>query len=107
MARERREPRPLSDVVGAVGRDLGADDPRRIARIATDWDDILGPELAAHVRFVSLREGVLVLGATDPAWASRARFEGPRIAADLDARQGAGTVRDVRVRVLREDPRGG
>ena len=42
MARERREPRPLSDVVGAVGRDLGADDPRRIARIATDWDDILG-----------------------------------------------------------------
>ena len=106
MARDR-DPKPLSDVVGAVGRDLGADDPRRIDRIATDWDDVLGPELAPHVHFVSLRDGVLVLGATDPAWASRARFEGPRIAADLDGRQGAGTVRDVRVRVLREDPRGG
>jgi predicted nucleic acid-binding Zn ribbon protein len=105
MARERREPRSIGDVVGAVGRDLGTDDPRRIARIATDWDEVLGPELAPHVRFVSLRDGVLVLGATDPAWASRARFEGPRIAAELDERQGAGTVRDVRVRVLREDPR--
>lgn len=105
MARDR-DPRPLGDVVGAVGRDLGADDPRRIARIADDWDDILGPELAPHVRFVSLRDGVLVLGATDPAWASRARFEGPRVAAEVDARQGAGTVRDVRVRVLRDDPRG-
>jgi predicted nucleic acid-binding Zn ribbon protein len=105
MARDR-DPKPLGDVVGAVGRDLGADDPRRIARIATDWDEILGPELAPHVRFVSLRDGVLVLGAMDPAWASRARFEGPRVAAELDARQGAGTVRDVRVRVLRDDPRG-
>lgn len=106
MARDR-DPKPLGDVVGAVGRDLGADDPRRIAGIASDWDEILGPELAPHVRFVSLRDGVLVLGATDPAWASRARFDGPRVAAAVDARQGAGTVRDVRVRVLRDESRGG
>ena len=38
-------------------------------------------------------------------------FEGPVYpvnprAAEVDGRQGAGTVRDVRVRVLREDPRG-
>ncbi|MFM7618181.1 MAG: DUF721 domain-containing protein [Actinomycetes bacterium] len=104
MARDR-DPRPLEDVVAAVGRDLGADDPRGIAGIATEWETILGPDLAPHVRFVSLRDGVLVLGATDPAWASRARFEGPRVATEVDARQGAGTVREVRVRVLRDDPR--
>ena len=56
------------------------------------------------MRFVSLRDGVLVLGATDPAWASRARFEGPRIAAAVGDRGGSVAVREVRVRVLREDP---
>ena len=104
MARRDPDPRPIADVLGAVGRDLGADDPRSIGAIASGWEEILGPELAPHVRFVSLRDGVLVLGATDPAWASRARFEGPRIAAAVGDRGGSAAVREVRVRVLREDP---
>lgn len=105
MTPRDREPRPLGEVLGAVGRDLGTDDPRHIGAVADAWADILGEELAPHVRFVSLRDGVLVLGATDPAWASRARFEGPRIAADVSARGGGSPVREVRVRVLRDDPR--
>ena len=105
MARRDREPRPLSEVLGALGRDLGADDPTRVGAIADAWSEILGPELADHVQFVSLRDGVLVLGATDPAWASRARFEGPRIATAVTERSGGSPVREVRVRVLREDPR--
>ena len=61
MARRDPDPRPIADVLGAVGRDLGADDPRSIGAIASGWEEILGPELAPHVRFVSLRDGVLVL----------------------------------------------
>ena len=53
----------------------------------------------------TLREGVLVLGATQPEWASRARFEGARIAQEVNARNGEGSVLDVKVRVLRIDPR--
>ncbi len=100
-----RDPQRVSDVLGAVGRDLGADDPRSIGAISDAWDEIIGYELSGHVQFVSLRDGVLVLGATQPEWASRARFEGPRIAAEVNARNAAGTVINVQVRVLRSDPR--
>lgn len=102
-----RDPQSLADVLGAVGRDLGADDPRKIGAISDSWSEILGEELCEHVQFVSLREGVLVLGATKPEWASRARFEGARIAEEVNARNGAGSVLDVKVRVLRVDPRAG
>ena len=100
-----REPQRVADVLGAVGRDLGADDPRSIGAISDAWSEILGKELSEHVQFVSLRDGMLVLGATQPEWASRARFEGARIAEEVNARNGAGTVSDVKVRVLRVDPR--
>lgn len=100
-----RDPQSVSDVLGAVGRDLGADDPRKIGAISDSWSEILGEELSEHVQFVSLREGVLVLGATQPEWASRARFEGARIAQEVNARNGEGSVLDVKVRVLRIDPR--
>ena len=96
MARRRFS--PLDRVLGRID-DLDAQNLAILARRLERERDLMETVLD------TLREGVLVLGATQPEWASRARFEGARIAQEVNARNGEGSVLDVKVRVLRIDPR--
>jgi predicted nucleic acid-binding Zn ribbon protein len=47
--------------------------------VFTRWDEVVGPELAAHIRPVRLQDSVLVVGVDHPTWATRARMESGQI----------------------------
>lgn len=99
------DPRPLSDALRSVRRDLGLGEPSHFDAITAAWDDLVGAPLAAHSRPRALRDGVLAIAVDGPEWASQLRYLDQilleRVAADLPSLD----VREVRVSVVRE-PRG-
>jgi predicted nucleic acid-binding Zn ribbon protein len=97
MTSRRDEPVPLRDALAAVGRDLGVPRPDVLARITELWNDIAGPELAAHARVRSLRAGVCTIAADGPAWATPARYLGQPLAEHAEAVLGEGLVTAVQV----------
>ncbi len=68
-----REPRPLDASLEALSRRLGLDEARSSARIFGQWDEIVGADMAAHVRPVRLSPEALVVSCDHPAWATQVR----------------------------------
>jgi predicted nucleic acid-binding Zn ribbon protein len=56
----------------AVGR-LGGPDAAVLGAVFARWEELVGARAAAHVHPVSLRDGVLVVAADHPAWATQMR----------------------------------
>ena len=83
--------RHLSDrrSIGSSGR-LGGPSADSLTTLYTDWDELVGARLAAHTRPVGLRDGVLVVGVEDPAWATEIRFLAPTLVERLRCRAGRG-----------------
>jgi predicted nucleic acid-binding Zn ribbon protein len=65
------------------------------------WDQIVGPDVAAHCRPESCHEGVLTVRAESTAWATQVRLLAPTLVARMNADLGDGTV--LRVNVLGPD----
>jgi predicted nucleic acid-binding Zn ribbon protein len=95
------DPRPIQASLDRVARSLGGPDAGSLSGVFGHWADIVGPQLAAHARPLSLARGVLVVAVTDPAWATQLTF----LEADLVARfrdaLGEGVVERVEVRLRR------
>jgi predicted nucleic acid-binding Zn ribbon protein len=95
------EPRPISDVMDGIVRSLrGGSGPssRAVGGVFARWDDIVGANIAAHVRPLRLDEGVLVVEVTDPAWATQVRLLSDRLRGRLSEVVGV-DVHTVDVRV--------
>jgi predicted nucleic acid-binding Zn ribbon protein len=60
------------------------------------WPQIVGERLAAHVRAVDLRDGVLLLAAGHGAWRQEATLLLPAIQRECNARFGEGAVTEIR-----------
>jgi predicted nucleic acid-binding Zn ribbon protein len=45
-----------------------------LTAVFSRWEQLVGPDIAAHARPRSWREGVLVVVADHPAWATQLRF---------------------------------
>jgi predicted nucleic acid-binding Zn ribbon protein len=57
------------------------------------WEELAGPQLAAHVRPRRVDGEALVLSADHPAWATRARLGSSRILELVRSSGGAGITR--------------
>ncbi len=68
------EPRPVSDALRRVRRDLGAPEPGAFERLRRRWPDLVGAALAAHSEPVGVREGRLRVVVDDPAWGGQFRY---------------------------------
>ena len=87
-------PRPLSDSLPAVTRNLGgAGGP--IQR----WPAVVGEQLAAHCVPVSLRAGTLTIVAYEAAWGAQLGWLEADLRRRLDETIGAGTVTRIAVRI--------
>lgn len=84
--------RIMDDVLSACGLD------ERIAERAllAAWPQIAGERLAAHVRAVDLRDGVLFLSAEHGAWRQEVSLFLPRLRGECNRRFGAEAVREIR-----------
>jgi len=96
------EPKSIRASLDRVARSLGGPDAGSLSGLFGRWADIVGPQLAAHARPLSLSSGVLVVAVTEPAWATQLTFlEGELLGRFRDA-LGEGVVERVEVRVRRD-----
>jgi predicted nucleic acid-binding Zn ribbon protein len=101
------DPRPLRDALTALGDDLGLPRAAAFTGLAERWADVVGDDVAAHVRVESLRDGCLTVTADSTIWASQFRYLEDVVRERAAAVVGANVVRTVRVRVVpvrRDDP---
>jgi len=69
-----------------------------VAEVFGRWDEIVGPQVAAHTKPEAFEEGDLVVTADSPAWATQLRMLAPQVLKRLGEELGAGTVRHLKVR---------
>ena len=62
------------------------------------WDQIVGPELAAHTRPDGFADGELTITADSTAWATQVRLLAAALVRRLNAELGDGSVTRVKVR---------
>jgi predicted nucleic acid-binding Zn ribbon protein len=94
-------PVSLHDSLIELTTELRVAGPDAMAVVTAAWPELVGRELAPHVRLGTLRDGVLTLTVDDPAWATPLRYLESEIVTTLESRLGAGVVRAVRITVAR------
>ena len=92
-------PVPLRRTLERLLAGLGAADIDSTTLIVERWPEVVGEDLAAHVRAVAVRGTELVVGVDDPAWASQVAWLEARLLERLDVLVGRGTITAVKVRV--------
>jgi predicted nucleic acid-binding Zn ribbon protein len=98
-ARTRREdPQRLSVAVGGMLSARGWRARAAVGGVFGRWAEIVGEQVAAHVKPVAFEDGELVVDADSPAWATQMRLLAPQVLQRLGQALGPGTVRHVRVR---------
>jgi predicted nucleic acid-binding Zn ribbon protein len=100
-----RDPMALSRAVAEVMADQGWRERTRMAAALARWEDIAGPDLAAHVVAESFTDGVLTLRADSTAWATQLRLLLPTVRTRVDAAVGQGVVTNIVVRGPDVNPR--
>jgi predicted nucleic acid-binding Zn ribbon protein len=63
------------------------------------WAEIVGEQIAAHTRPLTMRDGALQVAVDDPAWAPELRFLEPQILGRLQEVLGTVEVDRIEVRV--------
>jgi len=89
----------VGDALERVRAELGLPEPSAFDALTAQWRDIVGEEVAAHARLQSVRDGVAVIEADGPVWASQLRYLETAIVDGAAGAVGPGVVREVRVRV--------
>ena len=95
------DPRPLKASLARVARSLGGPDSQSLSGVFGHWAELVGPQLAAHARPLSLSSGVLVVGVTEPGWATELRYLESELLGRFSEVLGDGVVERVEVRVRR------
>jgi predicted nucleic acid-binding Zn ribbon protein len=93
----RELPPRIGDLLDDAGRRAGVTAAVETGKLWTRWREIVGPDVAAHARPSSLRDGVLRVRADSPTWATEIGYLGDEIrrrANDVAARE---IVTEVRV----------
>jgi predicted nucleic acid-binding Zn ribbon protein len=95
------EPKSLKASLDRVARTLGGPDAGSLSGVFGHWADIVGPQLAAHARPLSLSSGVLVVAVSEPAWATQLTYLESELVGRFREVLGEGVVQRVEVRVRR------
>jgi predicted nucleic acid-binding Zn ribbon protein len=94
-----RDPRPVADSLDRVTRALGAPRAQLLATVFSEWERLVGPDIAAHAQPRSLRDGVLVIAVEQPAWATQLRFMSAALLARVQAETDREGVSEIQIRV--------
>lgn len=74
---------------------------RACARAVAIWEEVAGPQVAAHTRAVAVREGELLVHVDSNAWATELSAMAPRFIEALNGEAGQVLVRAIRFTVTR------
>ena len=96
---DRQTIRPVTSSLGRLRRTLGLARSDTFAQVEESWPQLVGQRLAPHAQPRSLRDGVLVVVAQDPAVAEHLRWSANDLAQAVNAVCGGDQVTSVDVRV--------
>jgi len=97
--RGRREPRGLGELVDAVLGDLGLGGVAEIAALDSQWERIVGAEVAAHARPTALRNGVLEAEVDSSVWCQQLLMRREELLGALRRELGESAPRELWLRV--------
>lgn len=92
-------PEGIREALLELARRSGIEYPMETARLFASWERIVGPQVAARCRPVSLKRRVLTVHAASQAWASELKYLAPEVMRRVNAELGRQVVRDVRVKL--------
>lgn len=74
MSDKPEEPPLLASSLDLVLRSLRAGERRNLSGVFGQWDEAVGPHVAANARPIRLQDRCLVVEVEEPAWATQLRF---------------------------------
>jgi len=89
----------VGGLVGKVLGDLGLDGVALAHRIGVQWEEIVGPQVAAHCRPLGIRAGVLEIEVESPVWSQQLQLRKTELLGRLADRFGADGPRELRFQV--------
>lgn len=92
------DPQPLGDAIRKLLAERGWEQQAAVSSALGRWEQIVGPEVAAHATPGELTDGELVVIADSTAWATQLRLLAATLVRKLNAELGENTVRRVKVR---------
>jgi predicted nucleic acid-binding Zn ribbon protein len=100
------EPRPVGASLSSIARSLGLTNTHTVVTVFGEWEQLVGPVLAAHTRPERLTDGELLIVVDEPAWATEVRILAPQLLERLAKALGENgdLVERVTVRVDRFRP---
>jgi predicted nucleic acid-binding Zn ribbon protein len=104
------DPIPIASVLDHLMRSRGWNRHLQASRVASQWEAIVGPEVAVHCQPARLHDdGTLDVTADTPAWATQLAFLRGTLMDRLAEVCGPGLVKDVQIRAAttRRDRSGG
>jgi hypothetical protein len=99
VSKKWRDPIRISDAITGTFARLGIEARLREHEVFRVWPAAVGAVIARHAEPQSLKQGRLLVHATDPVWLHQLHMMRHRILDALNARLGAGSVREVVLRV--------
>jgi len=96
------EPRSIKASLDKVARGLGGPDATSLSGLFGRWAELVGPQLAAHARPLSLTSGVLVVAVTEPGWATQLTYLESELLGRFREALGDGVVDRVEVGLRRK-----
>jgi predicted nucleic acid-binding Zn ribbon protein len=94
----REDPQPLSTALDSLLGDQGWRLAAAVGSVFGRWDQLVGPDVAAHTKPERFNDGELVVIADSSAWATQVRLLTPVLLRRLNEELGHGTVTRVVVR---------
>ena len=92
-------PRRVAASLDAVTRNLGGAGGPALVDLLRRWPQVVGEQLAAHCRPLSLRAGTLTIAADEPAWGAQLSWLEADLTRRLDEVLGPGVVTRIAVRI--------
>lgn len=97
-----QEPKKLSELLDRTARRLGGPSSGTTSALFARWDQVVGEDIAAHARPVSLHDGTLVLAVDHPAWATQLRYMTSDLLTRISEATGRAEVTNIHIRVASE-----
>jgi predicted nucleic acid-binding Zn ribbon protein len=82
-----------------VARNLGGAGGPALVDLLQRWPEVVGAQLAAHCRPISLRNGMLTIAAEEAAWGAQLGWLEADLRRRLDDALGPGVVTRIAVRI--------
>lgn len=95
--RTSRDPTTFADAISGLVDERAWSEDMNVGALFGTWAEVVGEEVASHVKPVSCTDGELILRADSTAWAMQVRFLFGEFRTRIETQLGAGIVKTITV----------